>query len=98
MKPLELKTYPLAYPERDPDCYQMDSGMSVYGPAVLAMKQLTDAQLAAEYWFMDAVTADQAARASHGDVKPIDVLMAQSDLKTIERFATLPHASETNYE
>ena len=64
--------------------------------ATTRRKRLTDAELAAEYWFMDAVMADQMARATSGYVAPRDVLSARADFEVIKRFATHPHYDEAD--
>ena len=84
-KPLDLTAYDLeAFPH-----------LVAKARATTRRKRLTDAELAAEYWFMDAVMADQTARAaSAGYVAPGDVLSARADFEVIKRFATRPHYDE----
>jgi hypothetical protein len=92
-KPLELTVY-----QECTNCdeldrhYIADSGIYFWAAENRAHeKRLTDTELAAEYWKQEScVTTVEAMGGT-----PRRTLAA---LQTLERFATLPHASDTNYQ
>ena len=94
MKPLELTVYPMVNCGGPCNCdsYVMPDGDVIGVEAVPAdRKRFTDAELAAEYWKAAEAATFVTARGG----KPI---RTGKRLATIHRFATLPHASENDYE
>jgi len=60
---------------------------------IMIAKRLTDEELAAEYW--RAKWTGEISQRKH----PFMLTEANLEkIRTVERFMTLPHASETNYE
>ena len=102
MKPLELTIYPLDM--TFPAGYRLPRCSYVTRRAADRMaeeKRLTTAELSAEYWRAseDFGTVSEGYRwdGITGKWDPSET-PAQNRLNTLERFATLPHASERNYE
>lgn len=94
MKPLELHIYP-KHP--DADAYRVGGYYSPYC-LVSEDKRFTDAELAAEYWRQSLA----------GCIHPVDSFRgytgvevrgpSSARIETLRRFASLPHASDADYE
>lgn len=99
-KPLELTVYPMwdngfgdTYADKDDPMRPTRVDFEVF------RKMFTDTELAAEYWLLSSRRQRMLGyHVSDNSPTKLQANVDASRMATVERFATLPHASENGYE
>jgi hypothetical protein len=101
-KPFELTVYPHWEDDLNGTCYSTRDGLGfpINVDYWILCKQLDDAELAAELWFAVSREAHAEAMGWRTGHAPDWINTNQEECRIVgilERFAALPHASETDY-